>query len=63
MFKPQWITKFRETQVKNLIGGAYNKTNVLPNINFGKEKKKKLSREEKERKLQRQKALAALSSF
>jgi len=62
MFKPKWITKWRKKMNKNLFDMSYNKTDVLPDINFSK-KKKKTKKVDNNRKLQRQKALAALSNF
>ena len=54
-YKPKWITKWREKQVKKLAKATYGATDILPDIKF----KEKSSNAERIRK----KALASLGGF
>lgn len=62
MFKPKWITKWREEQVKKYVGGLYNETSMLPDINFERRKNKRKSKDQKERDRERTR-LAALAAL
>ena len=57
-YKPKWITKWREKQVKKIAGATYGATDILPDIQF---KESKSSQAERNR--IRKKALASLSSY
>ena len=57
-YKPKWITKWREKQVKKIAGATYGATDILPDIKF-KESKSSIGR----KKRIREKALASLGGY
>tara|TARA_R100000700_G_scaffold36129_2_gene45190 strand:- start:691 stop:3621 length:2931 start_codon:yes stop_codon:yes gene_type:complete len=62
MFKPKWITKWRDKQKKKLFNMTYNSTSALPNIDFERGSKRKTkNQKELEKEKTRLAALAALS--